>query len=99
MNRNIIEGNWKQLKGKIKQNWGKLTDNQLDVIAGKRDQLAGEIQAGFGYPLTSLSHLNLLYQGIYGGNPNYSMNSYAKSGHVTSIPSLHAILLGFSVNI
>ena len=48
MNRNIIEGNWKQLKGKIKQNWGKLTDDQLDVIAGKRDQLAGEIQEAYG---------------------------------------------------
>ncbi len=48
MNRNIIEGNWKQLKGKVKQNWGKLTDDQLDVIDGKRDQLAGKIQEAYG---------------------------------------------------
>lgn len=49
MNRNIIEGNWKKLKGKVRQNWGKLTDDQLDIIAGKRDQLAGEIQEAYGY--------------------------------------------------
>lgn len=48
MNRNIIEGNWKQLKGKVKQNWGKLTDDHLDVIDGKRDQLAGKIQEAYG---------------------------------------------------
>jgi uncharacterized protein YjbJ (UPF0337 family) len=48
MNWDRIEGNWKQLKGKAKQQWGKLTDDQLDVIAGKRDQLAGTIQAQYG---------------------------------------------------
>ena len=41
MNWDKIEGNWKQLKGKVQQKWGKLTDDQLDVIAGKREhQLA-----------------------------------------------------------
>jgi uncharacterized protein YjbJ (UPF0337 family) len=48
MNWDRIEGNWKQLKGKAKEQWGKLTDDQLDVIAGKRDQLAGEIQKNYG---------------------------------------------------
>ncbi len=48
MNKNIIEGNWKQLKGKAKVQWGKLTDDQLDVIAGKRDQLVGKIQEAYG---------------------------------------------------
>lgn len=48
MNRDIIEGNWKETKGKVKQQWGKLTDDQLDVIDGKRDQLAGEIQKAYG---------------------------------------------------
>ena len=43
-----IEGNWKQFKGDIKQKWGKLTDDQLDVIAGKRDGLAGKIQEAYG---------------------------------------------------
>ena len=44
MNRQRFEGIWKQLSGKVKEQWGKLTDNQLRVIAGKRDQLAGRIQ-------------------------------------------------------
>ena len=39
-----LEGNWLQFKGKIKEQWGKLTDDDLDVIAGKRDQLIGRIK-------------------------------------------------------
>ena len=37
MNWDQIEGNWKQLKGNVQQQWGKLTDDQLEVIAGKRE--------------------------------------------------------------
>lgn len=48
MNWDIVEGNWKQFKGKIKVQWGKLTDDQLDVIAGKRVGLAGKIQETYG---------------------------------------------------
>jgi uncharacterized protein YjbJ (UPF0337 family) len=48
MNWDIIEGNWKQFKGKVKSQWGKLTDDQLDIINGKRDQLAGRIQEAYG---------------------------------------------------
>jgi uncharacterized protein YjbJ (UPF0337 family) len=48
MNSDKIEGNWKQVKGKIKEQWGKLTDDDLDVIAGKRDQLLGRIQERHG---------------------------------------------------
>ena len=48
MNWDRIEGNWKQLKGKAKERWGKLTDDELDVIAGKRDQLCGSIQKAYG---------------------------------------------------
>jgi uncharacterized protein YjbJ (UPF0337 family) len=43
MNWNIIEGNWKQFQGKVKSQWGKLTDDQLTAIAGKRMALAGKI--------------------------------------------------------
>ena len=43
MNEDTIKGNWKQFKGKVKEQWGKLTDDDLDVIAGKRDQLVGKI--------------------------------------------------------
>jgi uncharacterized protein YjbJ (UPF0337 family) len=48
MNSDRIEGNWKQFKGKVKEQWGKLTDDDLDVIAGKRDQLLGRIQERHG---------------------------------------------------
>ena len=48
MNWDIVEGNWDQFKGKVKIQWGKLTDDHLDVIAGKRDVLAGRIQEVYG---------------------------------------------------
>jgi uncharacterized protein YjbJ (UPF0337 family) len=43
-----IEGNWTHFKGNVKAQWGKLTDDRLAAIAGKRDHLAGEIQATYG---------------------------------------------------
>ena len=49
MNWDQIEGKWKQYKGDAKARWGKLTDDDLDVAAGKRDKLAGRIQERYGY--------------------------------------------------
>jgi uncharacterized protein YjbJ (UPF0337 family) len=49
MNWDTVEGNWKQVKGKVKEQWGKLTDDHLDTIEGKRDQLVGKIQEAYGY--------------------------------------------------
>lgn len=48
MNKDRMEGSWLQFKGKVKEQWGKLTDDDLDVIAGKRDQLLGKIQERHG---------------------------------------------------
>jgi uncharacterized protein YjbJ (UPF0337 family) len=48
MNWDRIEGNWKQFTGRVKEQWGKLTDDDIDVIAGKRDQLVGKIQEQYG---------------------------------------------------
>jgi uncharacterized protein YjbJ (UPF0337 family) len=48
MNQDRIQGRWKQFKGKLKEQWGKLTDDDLDVIAGRRDQLLGRIQQRHG---------------------------------------------------
>jgi len=48
MNWDQIAGNWKQLKGVVKEKWGKLTDDDMDVIAGKRDILLGKIQERHG---------------------------------------------------
>jgi uncharacterized protein YjbJ (UPF0337 family) len=44
-----VEGNWKQLKGTVKEKWGKLTDDDLTAINGRRDQLEGKIQERYGY--------------------------------------------------
>ncbi len=43
-----IEGKWKEMRGRVRERWGKLTDDDLDVIAGKRDQLIGLIQQRYG---------------------------------------------------
>jgi uncharacterized protein YjbJ (UPF0337 family) len=48
MNWDRIEGNWKQVAGKVQARWGKLTNDDLDVIAGRRDQFAGKIQERYG---------------------------------------------------
>ena len=44
MNTDTIKGNWTQFKGKVKEQWGKLTDDDLDVINGQREQLVGRLQ-------------------------------------------------------
>lgn len=49
MNWDQISGNWKQFKGKVKEKWGKLTDDDLTTIGGKKDQLAGKLQERYGY--------------------------------------------------
>jgi uncharacterized protein YjbJ (UPF0337 family) len=48
MNWDRIEGEWKQWKGKVKEQWGKITDDDLDRIAGKREQLLGKVQEAYG---------------------------------------------------
>ena len=49
MNWDQIQGNWKQLSGRAKEKWGKLTDNDLTESAGRREQLAGLLQERYGY--------------------------------------------------
>jgi uncharacterized protein YjbJ (UPF0337 family) len=44
MNWDRIEGNWKQLKARVRQKWGELTDDDVDRIAGKKDELVGKLQ-------------------------------------------------------
>ena len=48
MNWDEFEGNWKVLKGKVREKWGKLTDDDLDQIDGQREQLIGTLQARYG---------------------------------------------------
>ncbi len=49
MNSDQFEGKWKQLKGSVKQRWGKLTDDDITTISGKKDELIGKLQERYGY--------------------------------------------------
>lgn len=49
MNSDQLEGKWKQLKGSVKQQWGKLTDDDIKSIDGKKDILVGKLQERYGY--------------------------------------------------
>jgi uncharacterized protein YjbJ (UPF0337 family) len=49
MDWNRVEGNWKQFKGAAKEKWGKLTDDDLNVIEGRREQLEGKLQQRYGF--------------------------------------------------
>lgn len=49
MNWDQVKGSWKQFKGQVQQQWGKLTDSDFDQIDGKREELIGRLQARYGY--------------------------------------------------
>jgi uncharacterized protein YjbJ (UPF0337 family) len=49
MNWDRVEGNWKQFQGNVQKQWGKLTDDDLTVIEGRRTELAGKLQERYGY--------------------------------------------------
>ncbi len=49
INQDVLEGKWKQVRGQVKQQWGKLTDNQLDRIKGRTEELVGLLQENYGY--------------------------------------------------
>jgi uncharacterized protein YjbJ (UPF0337 family) len=60
MNWDEIVGTWMQIKGKVKETWGRLTDNDLMTIAGKRDQLAGILKQKYGGELLpALVHVTI----------------------------------------
>jgi uncharacterized protein YjbJ (UPF0337 family) len=48
MNEDILQGKWAQLKGKVKEQWGKLTDDEIDQLGGRKDQLIGRVQERYG---------------------------------------------------
>ena len=54
MNWEHVEANWRQLRGRARTRWGKLTDDDLDLIAGKRGELVGKLQARYGTPKTAI---------------------------------------------
>jgi uncharacterized protein YjbJ (UPF0337 family) len=48
MNKDIIAGKWKEMKGSVKEQWGKLTDDEIDALDGRREQLVGKVQERYG---------------------------------------------------
>jgi uncharacterized protein YjbJ (UPF0337 family) len=49
VNNDILQGNWKQMKGQVRQWWGQLTDDDLEQIGGQKDKLVGALQKRYGY--------------------------------------------------
>jgi len=48
MNWESVEGNWKEFRGRVREQWGRLTNDEVDVIAGRRDKLVGKLQEHYG---------------------------------------------------
>lgn len=61
-------------------------------------KINGEIQAGFGYSIGRLTAISLLYQGIYGSDPNFTLSATCPSGRVSALPTQQGVLLSFSFN-
>jgi hypothetical protein len=84
-----------ELKGGVAYRHWAIHHDSVQVIS----KIACEIQAGLGYPITTLANLSLLYQGVFGGNPKLQFSPNNTMEHVSNIPPLHAVLLGLSVNL
>lgn len=56
MNKDIFKGNWKEIKGKVKEKWGQLTDDDITRIQGDYEQLEGAIQKKYGYDKERAQH-------------------------------------------
>ncbi|KTD47742.1 hypothetical protein [Legionella quateirensis] len=84
-----------QLKGGVAYRYWQVEHRPIKEIS----QLAGELQAGFGYPITALASLNVLYQGVYGNDPKLKFYTSTKTASISNIPILHAVLLGLTVNL
>ena len=85
-----------QLKGGIAyRHWQ--FDNRDSI--NDPSQVAGEIQAGIGYAISSHAGLSLSYQGVFGGNPDFKVNALNQTGHVSTIPMQNGVLLGLSLTV
>ena len=65
MNTDIIAGNWKQFKGNMLEQWGKLTDDDLDVADGRRDQIVGKVQERYGLAADEAESQMKAFEGRY----------------------------------
>jgi len=67
----ILQGNWKQMKGQVKEWWGDLTDDDLTKIDGKRDKLVGALQERYGYARDRAENeVNRRFEEYQRANPN-----------------------------
>ena len=70
MNEDILKGKWKEIKGEVKQKWGKLTDDDLTQIEGKEEQLLGLLQKRYGYAKEKAEEEYKEFISRYGGPPS-----------------------------
>jgi hypothetical protein len=63
-----------------------------------KSEFAGEVQAGFGYSITQVASVSLLYQRVYGGNPNFNVSDVCPSGFIETLPTQQGIMLSFSLH-
>jgi uncharacterized protein YjbJ (UPF0337 family) len=63
MNENVLKGNWEELRGRIREKWGKITDDDMEVIAGKRDQLVGKLRQHYGHAETEAEAMVKEFEG------------------------------------
>jgi uncharacterized protein YjbJ (UPF0337 family) len=75
MNSDELQGKWNQLKGSVKEKFGKLTDDDIQVIAGKKDQFLGKLQERYGMRREQAEK---------------ELNTWLQSQHVTEAPRTHA---------
>ena len=85
-----------QLKGGIAYRRWQFDDR---TSINNLSNMAGEIQAGIGYPISQTTTLSLLYQGIFGGNPDFSVNATSATGSVSTIPIQQGVLLSLSLTV
>jgi uncharacterized protein YjbJ (UPF0337 family) len=76
MNKDIFEGQWKKVKGNVKEQWGKLTDDDLTKINGKRDQLLGAIQTRYGYAKDKAEDELNKFEKKWAHNANHSEHTH-----------------------
>ncbi len=72
MNWEHVEGSWKELKGAIREKWGKLTDDDLELIAGKKDRLLGKLQERYGDHKDGMeAHVDQFISGLDRNQPKH----------------------------
>ena len=92
MNRDIVAGNWKQIKGRVQARWGLLMGDYFDVISGRRTQSAGERQSAYGVIRSKSLRTRkgfLHPAGVFLTNTKVSVNPPAKASRLTMYVHKH----------